>query len=138
MYPRTGDGERDGAGHSPRASLAIAVAVTLLGVGALAGLVYAEVTTTVTRVAYEDYRAGCADLAGETRLVDGGLGIREITLNETHVRRCENTTDEEYRQQRRQSLQTAPIGLAQWFWYGSMGALLTGGGVLLLRRELGS
>ncbi|QIO21843.1 hypothetical protein [Haloarcula sp. JP-L23] len=138
MGPRHSDAGGNGPTRPVRAGVVVAAAITLLGVGTLGALAYADLTTTVTRAAYEDYHAGCADLAGQTRLVDGGLGIREITLNETHVRWCENTTYEEYRQQRRQSLRTAPIGVVQWVWFGGMGLLLTGGGALLLRRELAS
>lgn len=119
-----------------RAGVVVAVAITLFGVGTLGALVYADLTTAVTRDDFEAYRRGCDELAGQTRLVDGGLGMRETTLNETHVQRCENTTYEEYRQERHQSLRTAPIGLAQWLSYGTVGLLATGGGVTVLRREL--
>lgn len=119
-----------------RAGVVVAVAITLFGVGTLGALVYADLTTAVTREEFEAYHQDCSDLVGQTRLVDGGLGMREVTLNETHVQRCENTTYEEYRRERHHSLRTPPIGLAQWLSYGTVGLLTTGGGVAVLRREL--
>ncbi|MFC6975390.1 hypothetical protein ACFQL1_13205 [Halomicroarcula sp. GCM10025709] len=87
-----------------RGSVAVALGVVLLGLGILGGLVYVEATTTVTRADYRAYQAGCEDLANQTRLVDGGLGMEPVELNETHVQQCRNTSFDEYRAGRLQAM----------------------------------
>ncbi|WP_276270708.1 hypothetical protein [Haloarcula litorea] len=123
-------------GDSNRATLAVAAGVALLGLASLAGLVYADATADVSRADFAEYRGDCAALAGETRLVDAGLGWRRVTLNESHVRACRNTTYAEYRRQRTRSLRTAPFSPLQWLLYGGFAGGIAVGGAILVRQEL--
>ncbi|WP_254279857.1 hypothetical protein [Haloarcula marina] len=135
MGTRDGDTDDDTPRRN-RASLAVAVGLTVLGLGMVGGITYAALTTSVTPADYEAAVRNCAELAGETRLVDGGLGMERVTLTDRHVRACENTTFEEYRRQRRQSLRTTPIGAGQFLAYGGVGVLLAGLGAVLVRQEV--
>jgi hypothetical protein len=117
-------------------SVTVALGVTLLGLGILGGLVYADATTTVTRADYRAYQAGCDDLANQTRLVDGGLGMEPVELNETHVRQCRNTSFEEYRAGRLQAMDGPPLNARQWVLFGGPGLAFALGGSVLLRQEL--
>ncbi|PSP94279.1 hypothetical protein BRC91_06405 [Halobacteriales archaeon QS_4_62_28] len=118
-------------------NLAVALGVTLVGGALLGGLVYAEVTTTVTRADFDAYQQNCDDLAGQTRLVEsGGIGMERVRLNQTHVDACEQMTLVDYRQQRLQSMQSTPLNAAQWAWFGTGGVVITVVGVVLLGQEL--
>jgi len=63
------------------------------------------------------------------------LEREEVTLNQTHVRACKNTTEAEYRQQRRQSMRQTPLGAAQWGWYGGAGIVFVVLGGVVFRRS---
>ena len=117
-------------------SLAVSLAVVVLGLGTVVTTVSVAATTTVTRADYAEYRAGCGDLAGQTRLVEDGLGMERVTLDETHVRQCRNTTYAEYRRDRLASMRRAPFDLRQWVLYLGAGLALAGLGAVLLRQEL--
>jgi hypothetical protein len=117
-------------------SLAVALGVAVIGAGILGGLAYVEVTTTVTRADYATFQAGCADLANQSRLTDAGLGQERVALNETHVRRCENTTFAEYRRGRLDAMDGPPLNARQWLLYGGGGLVFLVGGSGLLRQEL--
>lgn len=84
---------------SPRrdwGSLLVAFGIALLGVSIVGMAVYADVTTTVTRDDFAEYKQNCDDLENQTRMVDAGLGMEWEQLNETHVQQCKNATYAEY------------------------------------------
>ena len=119
------------------ANLAVALGVTLVGVALLGGLVYADVTTAITRTDFDAYQQNCDDLAGQTRLVEsGGIGMERVTLNRTHVEACKQMTFADYRHQRLQSMQSTPLNATQWAWFGTGVVVITVVGVVLLRQEL--
>jgi hypothetical protein len=110
--------------------------VLFVGMAIIGGLVYVDLTTTVTRTEYETYIHQCSALSGESRVVDAGLGMKPVGLNETHVRACENTTFAEYKQGRLRSMRSAPLNAAQWGWIGGMGVVFATIGGILLRRQV--
>ncbi|MFC7325840.1 hypothetical protein ACFQMF_14800 [Halorubrum rutilum] len=126
-------GERGGI-HWP--DVAVGLGAVLIGAALVGGLVYAAGTTSVTRADYEAYVERCGDLAGESRLVDAGLGTETVTLNESDVRGCENATLAEYRTARLRSMRSTPLNAVQRGWIGGTGLLFAGVGSLLLRRQL--
>jgi len=127
-------GERSGGVYWP--DVAVGLGAVLIGVALVGGLVYAAGTTSVTRGEYEAYVQGCADLAEESRLVDAGLGMETVPLNESDVRACENTTLNEYRSARLRSMRATPLNAVQRGWIGGTGLLFAGVGGLLLRRQV--
>jgi hypothetical protein len=116
-------------------SLSVALGITLLGVCFLGALGYAEATTTL-ETDYDELSSNCGQLSNQSVLVDAGLGMERAELNETDVQHCRNTSFEEYRQARHESMRTTPLNLRQWALFGGLGSILTvfGGGVL--RQEL--
>lgn len=129
-----GQTDPDGS-SSNRGSLLVALGITVLGVAFLGGLGYADATATVESD-YAAYSSNCADLANQSRLVDAGLGMKRVELNETDVRRCENSTFEEYRSARHRSFGATPLNLGQWVLFGGTGGSLALGGGVILRQEL--
>lgn len=132
MHGSGGDG--DGGVH--RETVVVAGVVVLVGLGVLGGLVYADATTEVSRADYEAYTADCDALAGQTRVVEDGLGMEPVTLDDSHVAACRNATFADYREQRLRSMRSTPLNRAQWAWYGGAGLGLVVGGGLVLRRQL--
>lgn len=115
-------------------AVALAFVLVLGGLSAIGAIAYADTTTTM-RADYEDYSRNCDALAGQTRLVDGGLGMQSETLNETHVQACKNTSFAEYRQARYESLRTTPVNPTQWAMYGGFaGSISAVGGYILFRQ----
>ncbi|OYR38294.1 MULTISPECIES: hypothetical protein [unclassified Halorubrum] len=113
----------------------VGLGALLIGVALVGGLVYAAATTSVTREDYEAYARQCADLSEESRLVDTGLGMETVPLNESDVRACENTTLGEYRSARLQSMRSTPLNAVQRGWIGGTGVLIAAVGGHLLRRQ---
>jgi hypothetical protein len=107
----------------------------VLGVAFLGGLGYAEATATVESD-YAEYSANCDDLANQSRLVDAGLCMERVELNETDVRRCENSSFTEYRSARYRSFGATPLNVGQWLLFGGLGGVLALGGSTVLRQEL--
>lgn len=126
---------------SPRrdwGSLLVAFGIALLGVSIVGMAVYADVTTTVTRDDFAEYKQNCDDLENQTRMVDAGLGMEWEQLNETHVQQCKNATYAEYRDGKRRSMSTAPLNPGQWALSLGLGLSMTGIGVVVVRQELAS
>lgn len=119
-----------------RGSVVIALGLALVGFGLFAGLVYADLTTTITRAEYDQYQANCDELANQSRPSDPGIGMEQVELNETAVRQCRNTTFEQYRTGRIQSVYQAPLSARQWLLFGGPALVMGAGGVALLRQEL--
>ena len=117
-------------------SLAVAMGLLLVGLGALAGLAYADLTGEVTRAEYDAYASNCEALANETALAETGLGREPVELGPEAVRRCRNTTYEEYRRAQLDSMREAPLNAGQWALYGGFGLAVAGAGAVLLRQEL--
>lgn len=113
----------------------VGLGVVLIGVALIGGLVYAATTTSVTRNDYEAYIQSCEDLTDESRLVDTGLGMETVPLNESDVRACENTTFRQYRSARLRSMRSTPLNPVQWGWLGGTGLLFVAVGGLLLRER---
>jgi hypothetical protein len=126
-------GER-GEIHWP--DVAVGLGAVLIGAALVGGLVSAAGTTSVTRADYEAYVERCGDLAGESRLVDAGLGAETVPLNESDVRGCENVTFREYRNARLRSMRSTPLNAVQWGWLGGTGLLFSAVGWVVLRRHL--
>ena len=125
-----GDGSRNVA------STAVALGVVLLGTGILAGLVYTDLTTTVTREEYAAFQANCDDLANGSQLVDAGVGLRREPLDESHAASCRNASFEAYRSARVRAMDRPPLNARQWGLYGGAGLAFLSGGAVLLRQEL--
>jgi hypothetical protein len=130
------DAASDAAGRRDRGSLAVALALTLLGLGSVVAVVFVGATTTVTRADFAAYQAGCDDLSNQSRLTDAGLGLERVPLDEADVQRCKNTTYAEYVAARRRATYRAPFSPTQWVLYLGFGGLLTGLGTVVLRQEL--
>lgn len=116
-------------------TVAVVVTVGVLGAAILGGLVYADLTTSLDSD-YEAYQQACDDLPGQTQLVERGIGMETVVLNDSAARTCENTTDAQYRERRYRSMQSTPLNPKQWLWYGGAGLLFLAGSVLLLRRQV--
>lgn len=128
--------ETDDSNPLNRAAVAVSLAMILAGVGALAGIAYADLTGEVTRAEYDEYAENCTELDGESRVVDGGLGAETVELGKTAVERCQNTTFAQYRQTKLESMWAAPISLKQWLFYGSFSVGIAALGAVVLRQEL--
>lgn len=129
-----GDGES--TAERDWGSLLVALGITLAGVGIVAGSVYVTATTTVTRADYREFATSCGDLEGQSQMVDAGMGAREVTLGEAAVRRCRNTSFEQYRRDRVASMYEAPFNLKQWVLFPGVGGLIAGFGGMVLRQQL--
>jgi hypothetical protein len=116
-----------------RESIVISLFIVLFGISVLVGITYANIATA-TQTAYEDLQRNCGELASDTRLVDGGIGLMRQPLNHTAVAACQNITYAEYHQRRVQSMRTTPFNLGQWTLYGSVGSGSVIGGVALAMR----
>jgi len=116
--------------------VAVGLGTVLIGAALVGGLVYAAAATSVTREDHEAYVQRCADLSGESRLVDAGLGAETVPLNESDVRGCENVTFREYRNARLRSMRSTPLNAVQWGWLGGTGVLFSAVGWVVLRRHL--
>jgi len=116
--------------------VAAGLGALLIGAVLVGGLVYAAGATSVTRADHEAYVERCGDLSEESRLVDTGLGMETVPLNESDVRACENTTLGEYRDARLRSMRSTPLNAVQRGWIGGTGALFAAIGWLLLRRQV--
>jgi len=125
--------ERGGV-HWP--DVAAGLVAVLIGAALVGGLVYAAGATSVTRADHEAYVERCADRSGESRLVDTGLGMETVPLNESDVRGCENVTLAEYRNARLRSMRSTPLNAVQRGWLGGTGLLFAAVGGLLLRRQV--
>ena len=121
-----------------RGSVVVAAGILVLGLAMVAGSVYVNATTTVTRAEFQEYKSGCEDLAGQSRMVDAGMGMEEVTLGESEVRRCQTIGFEEYRQDKVASMRDAPYNLRQWVLFLGIGGLLSFGGATIFRQELGA
>jgi len=95
-------------------SVAVTAGITLLGMGFFR-LGYVETD-------YAGYSTNGGELANESRLVDAGLGMERVELNETDVQRCRNSTFEGYRESRYRSFGATPLNPGQWLLYGGMAA----------------
>lgn len=113
----------------------IAVVVVVFGLAVLGALAYADATGGATRAEYEQFTQTCDELANQSRVVDGGLGVDRVALNRTHVEQCETTTYAEYRRGRYRSMGTTPLNPAQWLWFGGPGLACVLLGGALLRRQ---
>lgn len=127
-------GERTGGVYWP--DVAAGLVALLIGAALVGGLVYAAGATSVTRADYEAYVDRCADLSEESRLVDTGLGMETVPLNESDVRACETITLGEYRDARLRSMRSTPLNAVQRGWIGGTGVLFAAVGGLLLRRQV--
>jgi hypothetical protein len=107
--------------------------IVLFGIAVLVGITYANLSTS-TQTAHENLQRNCGELADDTRLVDGGIGLMRQPLNQTTVAACQNITYAEYHQRRMQSMRTTPFNLGQWALYGSVGGGSIIGGVALAMR----
>jgi hypothetical protein len=137
LRPRSGGegmSERRGEVHWP--DVAVGLVAVLIGAVLVGGLVYDAGTTSVTGAEYEAYVQQCADLSEGSRLVDTGLGMETVPLNESDVRTCENTTFGEYRTARLRSMRSTPLNPVQRGWIGGTGILFAAVGWLLLRRQI--
>jgi hypothetical protein len=112
----------------------VALGVVCLGVAILVGSGYVHASAD-TQGDYTALQGACESLDGEATLVDGGLGLRPLELNGSHVRACQNTSYEQYDAQRTASMRLAPFNLGQWALYGGAGTGISLGGLALLRRE---
>lgn len=126
--------ERRGEVHWP--DVAVGLVAVLIGAVLVGGLVYDAGTTSVTGAEYEAYVQQCADLSEGSRLVDTGLGMETVPLNESDVRGCENVTFREYRNARLRSMRSTPLNAVQWGWLGGTGLLFSAVGWVVLRRHL--
>ena len=126
----------DREGETYRPDVVVGVVAVLIGAALVGGLVYDAGATSVTRADHEAYVQGCEDLSEESRLVDTGLGMETVPLNESDVRACENTTLEEYRDARLRSMRSTPLNAVQRTWIGGTGILFAAIGWLLLRRQV--
>jgi len=120
-----------------RPDAAVGLVAVLIGAALLGAGVYDAATTSATRGDYEAYRERCDELAGESRLVDSGLGMETVRLNESDVRACENTTFGGYREARLRSMRATPLNWTQRGWIGGTGVLFAAVGGLLVRRQAG-
>jgi len=115
--------------------VAVGVLALLIGAALLGGVAYDAAAASVTRGDYETYLRQCDDLANESRLVDTGLGMETVPLNESDARACANTTFDEYRDARLRSMRSTPLNAVQRGWIGGTGVLSAAVGGLLLRRQ---
>lgn len=118
-----------------RESLVISTVIALVGVGIIAGVLYANLTLDLA-AEYEAFIGNCGELAGRSQFTDTGLGWSPSELNGSYVEACRNTTLSEYRLARTQSNRTTPFNLLQWTGYLGVGCLFLGGGLALIRHSL--
>lgn len=114
-------------------AISICLFIVLFGIAVLVGITYANLSTS-TQKAHENLQRDCGELANDTRLVDGGIGLMRQPLNQTAVAACQNITYAEYHQRRVESMRTTPFNLGQWALYSSVGGGSIIGGVALAMR----
>jgi hypothetical protein len=119
-----------------RPDVAVGLVAVLIGVALVGGVAYDAGATSVTREDHAAYVDRCADLSGESRLVDAGLGAETVSLTESDVEGCENVTFREYRNARLRSMRSTPLNPVQRGWLGGTGLLFSAVGWVLLRRHV--
>lgn len=115
--------------------VAVALLALLIGATLLGGVAYDAATTSVARADYETYLDQCDDLSEESRLVDAGLGMETVQLNESDARACANSTFDGYRDARLRSMRSTPLNAVQRGWIGGTGGMFTAIGGILIRRQ---